>query len=283
MQSKFIATNGIRYHYLEYKGNAPTILLMHGLTANAHAFDGLIKAGLAPKFSVISVDLRGRGLSDKPSLGYSMENHAQDILGILEKLSIQKDQKFIIGGHSFGGYLSMYLGAKYPEKIEKIILMDAGIRMHPNTTEMLKPAMERLTKIYPSFEDYLQQMKQVSFLQNAWSEAMESYYRADVEDFINGKVKPFSRVGNIMEALKAPLELDWKSLFRAVKKPILFIHALGSYGVEGFPPLLPKDAAQETLDLLHDAIYVKVAGNHQTMLYNEGSKQIVEAIRNFIK
>jgi pimeloyl-ACP methyl ester carboxylesterase len=40
---------------------------MHRLTANAHAFDGLIAQGLSPSFNVISIDLRGRGESDQPS------------------------------------------------------------------------------------------------------------------------------------------------------------------------------------------------------------------------
>ena len=56
----FIQTNGIRLHYLQ-RGHGPTIILMHGLTANAHAFDGVIAADLSASFNVISVDLRGRG------------------------------------------------------------------------------------------------------------------------------------------------------------------------------------------------------------------------------
>ncbi|HAK12371.1 MAG TPA: alpha/beta hydrolase, partial [Chitinophagaceae bacterium] len=42
MQSSFVTTNGIQLHYLHFPGDGPTIILMHGLTANAHAFDGLI-------------------------------------------------------------------------------------------------------------------------------------------------------------------------------------------------------------------------------------------------
>jgi len=61
MTSHCIKTNGINIHYLHHQGNEPTIILMPGLTANAHAFDGLIAAGLSPQFNGLSIDLRGRG------------------------------------------------------------------------------------------------------------------------------------------------------------------------------------------------------------------------------
>jgi pimeloyl-ACP methyl ester carboxylesterase len=95
MSEHFVETNGIRLHYIEYKGDGPTIILMHGLTANANAFDGLIAAGLSPAFNVISIDLRGRGQSDKPVDDYTMAAHAKDIIGFLDALGIKMA---VIGG-----------------------------------------------------------------------------------------------------------------------------------------------------------------------------------------
>ncbi|MBC7476018.1 MAG: alpha/beta hydrolase, partial [Candidatus Sericytochromatia bacterium] len=71
MNSKFVKANNINLHYLDFSGENPPIILTHGVTANAHAFDGLINSGLNNKKRVISIDLRGRGLSDKPITGYS--------------------------------------------------------------------------------------------------------------------------------------------------------------------------------------------------------------------
>ena len=62
MNNHTINTNNINLHYLHYEGDQPTIILMHGLTANAHAFDGLMAEGLGAAFHVLSIDLRGRGL-----------------------------------------------------------------------------------------------------------------------------------------------------------------------------------------------------------------------------
>ena len=80
----FAKVNGIKMHYIEYKNDKPKLLLLHGLTANAHAFEGLIQSGLSDHFHVLSIDFRGRGLSDKTPFKYSIRNHAEDIIALLD-------------------------------------------------------------------------------------------------------------------------------------------------------------------------------------------------------
>src|SRR6185437_14750156 len=106
----FINVNNINLHYIDYENDNPPILLMHGLTANAHAFDGLVANCLTTHFRVISPDLRGRGQSDHPAFQYSMEDHALDIIGLLDHLNIDK---VTLAGHSFGGLLGFYIASSY--------------------------------------------------------------------------------------------------------------------------------------------------------------------------
>ena len=73
---QYTTVNGIRLHYLDCPGGDPPLLLLHGLTANAHHFDGLIDAGLSPRYRLLIPDFRGRGLSDKPESGYTIADHA---------------------------------------------------------------------------------------------------------------------------------------------------------------------------------------------------------------
>lgn len=275
--SNFISSNGIKLHYLEYPGNQPTIVLMHGLTANSHAFDGLIAAGLSPKFRVISVDLRGRGLSDKPNRGYSIASHAKDIIGLLDNLGIEEA---ILGGHSFGGLLSVYLARHYPERVDKLILLDAAAQMHPNTREMLEPAMSRLGKTFASFEEYLEKVKNAPY-NSIWEQAMEVYYRADVEDLPNGGVKPRSRPENMSEAVYNVLKQPWLFYLNKIHKPAILINAPGIYTFNA--PLLPEPNARETCEQMQNCRYVAVAGNHQTMLYGDGAMQTVKAITDFLE
>lgn len=277
VESKFIETNGIRLHYMEQGTEGPTLLLMHGLTANAHAFDGLIKAGLSDSFKVISVDLRGRGLSSKPDKGYTMKEHAADIIGMLDALNIRE---VIVSGHSFGGFLGLYLAVYFPEKVSHLIMLDAAVHMHPQTKEMLGPALSRLDQVFSSFDDYLDKVKQAPYL-TFWDEAMWSYYRADVQDLPNGTVTPRSRLENMMEAvLKGSLGEPWEELIGKLNKPVMLINAPGIYTMGN--ALLPRELARETADMINNCRYIEVAGNHQTMLYGDGALQIVKSIQQFI-
>ncbi|MBA2328248.1 MAG: alpha/beta hydrolase [Flavisolibacter sp.] len=274
--SNFVDTNGISLHYLEYKGSGPTIILMHGLTANAHAFNGLIAEGLAPAFHVISVDLRGRGKSDQPSTGYSMKDHAKDILGLMDTLKISSA---IIGGHSFGALLSLYTAANHPERVEKLILIDAAARMHSNTKEMLVPALSRLGQSFSSLDNYIEKVKSAPYL-NFWDPQMASYYKADIKDNGNGTVTPVPQLSHMSEAVNGGLEYPWLEYIQNIKQSSLLINGPGVYTLDA--ALLPEENAMETVNMMQDCLYVKVPGNHQTMLYGKGAKEIVEAIRYFL-
>lgn len=277
MQSNFIETNHIRLHYLCYAGGVPTIILMHGLTANAHAFDGLIAAGLSPAFTVISVDLRGRGLSDQPATGYTMAEHAKDIIGLLDYLQIEKA---IMGGHSYGALLSFYLAAYYPERVDKMILLDAAARMHENTRAMLVPAMSRIGQSFPSFEIYLNQVKTAPYL-TKWDEAMLSYYKADTLQNNDGTVTQRSQPAHIAAAITNVLAEPWMEYITGVTQEAILINGPEVYTLDA--ALLPKENALETVKLMQHCSYTAVPGNHQTMLYGAGAIAITKAITSFLK
>jgi pimeloyl-ACP methyl ester carboxylesterase len=273
----FVETNGIRLHYLHYPGDGPTILLMHGLTANAHAFDGLIAAGLSPTFNILSVDLRGRGQSDQPHDDYTMPTHANDILGLMDALGLEKA---VIGGHSFGALLSFYLAANYPERVEKMILLDAAARMHPNTKEMLTPTLGRLGQVFPSFEAYTDKVKAAPYIE-FWDEQMVSYYRADVTTLDDGSVTPIPKLEHMLQAVNGGLGQPWLEYISGIHHKAILINGPGIYTMEA--ALLPEENARETVEMMKNCTYAKVPGNHQTMLYGAGAKAIVNEIVNFMK
>ena len=85
-----------------------------------------------------------------------MFDHAIDIIGMLDQLAITPIH---IVGHSFGGFLGLYLAIYFPERVKKLVLLDAAVKMHPNTKEMLGPALDRLGKTFDSFDDYINKVK----------------------------------------------------------------------------------------------------------------------------
>lgn len=278
MTDHFITTNGINLHYIEYPAaGKPTLVMLHGLTANAHAFDGLIAKGLNEHYHLVAPDLRGRGLSDKPAFCYTLEDHARDILGMLDLLGIEKAW---LAGHSYGALLSIYLASHYPGRVEKIVLLDAAAEMNPNAAAMLIPSLSRLDINFPSYDAYIAEMKAAP--QNTfWDESMESYYAADGRIREDGTVNPYPNYTNIIEVSMAVGSEPWKEDFAMVKQPAVLINALDEYTLG--EPLLPDFKAKETVELMQDCYYVAVDGNHHTMLYGANAVQVVKAMVQFLK
>ena len=277
MTSKTIQTNHINLHYLDSESVGQTVILMHGLTANAHAFDGLLKEGLGNKYRIISVDLRGRGESDKPTEGYTMKDHAQDILGLMDVLGVEK---CIIGGHSFGALLTFYMAFHHDGRIEKMLLLDAAARLHPQTKEMLIPALSRIGQTYPSFDTYLEKVKSGAYM-TYWEDTMLSYYQADVQTNEDGSVTQRSTPENMTEAiLKGSFGEPWLDYIKAVEQPAILLNGTMNYALNA--PLLPQKFALETVESMKNCQYQEVWGNHQTMLYGQGAKDIVKSIEDFL-
>lgn len=234
-------------------------------------------AGLNSYCNVLAPDLRGRGLSSKPKTGYTMADHAQDLLCLLDSRGIKKA---IIGGHSFGAFLSVYFANHFPERVEKLLILDAAIEMHPNTKEMLGNALGRLGTVYPSFDAYLATVKKAPYL-DQWEEAMTSYYQADVQENADGTVTQRSSLEVILQAIAGLTSEPWLEYFQNLQVPSLLINATGVYAMNA--PLLPKENALKTAALIKGCQYVEVAGNHQTMVYGQGAQEIVNTIKTFIQ
>ena len=271
-----IPVNNININYIDHHSDGPILLLMHGLTGNGHAFDGLIAAGLDKGYRVICPDLRGNGLSDKPAFCYTVEEHVQDILGLISHLG---EKKVYLGGHSFGGFLAFYIAANYPDVVNKLVILDAAKAMNPKAAEMLSKALSRLDTTYHSFDDYIAHVKKAPYL-TFWDPAMCSYYRADVEDLPKGHVKPRGDLMTMTEKSMALATVEWEPTIQMVEQPTLLINALDNYTMG--EPLLPEVIAKETVAMMKNAKYIGVDGNHQTMLYGDGANEIVKGINEFL-
>jgi pimeloyl-ACP methyl ester carboxylesterase len=266
-------------HYLDYPGPAPAIVLLHGLSANANEFGGLLDEGLADDHRVIAPDLRGRGRTGKPGSGYSMGDHAADVIALLDHLGLVK---VIMGGHSFGALLSIYLAAHYPDRISRVIVIDAAIVFHPDTEELLKPSLARLARILPSADAYIAEMRSAPHVSGAWDRALEGYYRAELKQNADGTAQSLTSATAVEQALRAVGQEDWHDLVSRVRHPVLLLNASGEYGPPGSPPLVPPEHALSTAAAFADCTYVPAPGNHLTMVFGRNAAVVRHEIGKFL-
>ena len=118
-----VVINGLTLHYLEWEPRkSPTLLLLHGYLSRAQ-----IWTGFAPEFSrhfrILALNQRGHGDSDwSPDGAYSIDDHFTDLARFIELLDL-KD--LIIMGHSMGGRNALFYTACLPDRVKKLMLVDA--------------------------------------------------------------------------------------------------------------------------------------------------------------
>jgi pimeloyl-ACP methyl ester carboxylesterase len=188
----------------------------------------------------------------------------------------------VLGGHSFGGLLTYYMAAHFPNCVSKCVVIDAPAEVDPTVLEQIKPSLARLEMVAPSWEDYLVRVKAMPYYEGWWDPAIEEFYRADVRVNPDGTVQARSRPENIQAAVEGLLEINWPETVRRIHQPTILLRATDSFGPPGYPPILPEDKAKETMTLLSDGRLLEFPGNHITFMFGKTAKEITKAILSFI-
>jgi pimeloyl-ACP methyl ester carboxylesterase len=115
-----VDTGDLRVNLLE-AGDGDPVLLLHGWPQNNFMWRQVV-SGLAPQYRLLAPDLRGFGETEAPGSGYNGDTFARDQIALLDALGIER-VKLI--GHDWGGWAAMLLGLGYPERIERMIVINA--------------------------------------------------------------------------------------------------------------------------------------------------------------
>jgi 3-oxoadipate enol-lactonase len=109
--------NGIKLYY-ESEGTGEPVILIGGLGSNISSW--AVQMPLYSKyFRVICFDNRGMGRSEKPDIKYTIEMMADDTISLLDNIGIDK-ASFV--GKSMGGMITQWVGMKYPDRVNKLVM-----------------------------------------------------------------------------------------------------------------------------------------------------------------
>jgi pimeloyl-ACP methyl ester carboxylesterase len=118
---KAVMLYGQSIHYYE-AGQGPNLILLHGLGGEANNWAMNI-GPLAEKYHVYAPDQIGFGNSSKPLIEYRIETFVEFLYAFMTALNIPKAT---LVGNSLGGWIAADFAARYPEKVEKLVLVDAA-------------------------------------------------------------------------------------------------------------------------------------------------------------
>ncbi|MFD8073444.1 alpha/beta fold hydrolase [Streptomyces sp. NPDC059718] len=133
--SRIIQAGGIRQHAV-VGGDGPPLLLIHGWPQNWYAWR-MVMPVLARNFTVIAVDQRGIGLTDKPRDGYDTATLANDLAALMDTLG---HERFAVVGHDTGMPIGYALAADHPHRVDRLAVAEAIIPGVTPSPPLLGPA-----------------------------------------------------------------------------------------------------------------------------------------------
>jgi pimeloyl-ACP methyl ester carboxylesterase len=273
-ESRYVSANGLKLHYLDY-GNPskPPLVCIHGLSGNAHNFDGLA-AHLRNDYHVMSIDVRGRGDSAwGPSVEYAPPIYVSDLSVMLETLEI--DRVTLIGT-SMGGIISMIFAGGYPHRVARLVLNDIGPEVNP-------AGLKRITDYFTDAPDDFADMNEVAAYYRANYPFLATVSEAELLEFVRWAVRPAENgrltwkidpaVRNIPRAGTAARPLDMWVPYTRITARTLVIRGADS-------DILAHDTAERMCQVLPGSKLVEVAGVGHAPTLSE--PVAVAAIRAFL-
>jgi len=151
--SQFVSLQGMQVHLRDEgpRDDPEPIVLIHGTSASLHTWDGWT-AALKGERRVIRMDLPGFGLTGPATDGdYSMTRYADFIAALMDQLGVRRA---VLAGNSLGGGVAWRTAVQHPERVSRLVLVDASGYPLQSTSvplgfrlaqiEWLKPVMSRL-------------------------------------------------------------------------------------------------------------------------------------------
>jgi pimeloyl-ACP methyl ester carboxylesterase len=137
---KFATVFGLKIHYQE-AGTGPAVILLHGLGGDASNWASTI-GPLSKKYHVIVPDQVGFGRSDKPLINYGVGTLVDFLDAFMKELKIDRAS---VVGNSLGGWTAAAFALAHPEKVDKLVLVDAAgfsldKNVDPKTLNILNPS-----------------------------------------------------------------------------------------------------------------------------------------------
>jgi len=146
MKPRAVTLDGDRVVY-RVDGKGPVLLLVHGLAGSAETWRHVMPA-LAKGFTVVAPDLLGQGQSDKPRGEYSLGAHANTLRDLMDALG---HKRATVVGQSLGGGVAMQFAYQFPERCERLVLVDSGGLGREVTFYLRMLAVPGFESVFPLF------------------------------------------------------------------------------------------------------------------------------------
>lgn len=262
-----VVANGIKIHYTRTGGDKPPVVLSHGFTDNGLCWTRIAQV-LEKDYDVIMYDARGHGFSDAPEAGYSAEDHAADLAGLIRALDLERPRPMLIG-HSMGAITAAATAANYPELVRCAVLEDPPWRadiLALSAEERMAAAAEWRAGVVELKSKTREEIMAFCRTQNpTWAEV-------ECGPWADSKLQLHLIVFEASHAPRTP----WQDIARQITCPVLLITGDPEMGA-----IVPPEIAQEAAGLWRSGEIAHISGAGHN-IRREQFDRYVEAVTAFL-
>ncbi len=263
-----------KIYYEKNKGDTNKwLIFLHGFGGDLTAWNNTRNYFHDLGISTIALDLRGHGLSDRRNDKnfYKFENFAKDVSLLLAKEGILNP---VIIGHCFGGMVSIYYEAQFPNSSKGLVLVDTSYKPPFFSSNFVTKAFfDRMINLFIKIMPDIKKSGRADYSKFVGSSDLNP--RRILTDILHTSLKTYLQIS------KQLVKLDAKKLLDKILVPTLVIEGEND---SIFPPniarSLSKRIKNSQLDLIEGANHIIVLNNPEDL-----SKSIEQFLRkiNFIK
>jgi pimeloyl-ACP methyl ester carboxylesterase len=264
-----------------FGGGPRLIIAVHGITASLMAWSAVARH-LPDGWSLVAMDLRGRGHSAALPGPYGLGGHAEDVLRVADHVGAGPET--VLTGHSMGAYVAALAAAE--RVFGRVVLVDGGLPLplpdgaDPDATveATLGPAVERLHRTFATPEAYVEFFRSHPAFAGNWNADAEAYVRYDLtgtEGALRSRVAGEAVRQDGRSMLTEPERIG--AALAAIKAPITLLRA-------------PRGLLNQDVGMLPDTLAVPWAArlpgltdevipdcNHYTIMFDDRCASIVAA------
>jgi len=207
--SKEVLVFGQKIQYVE-AGTGPTVILLHGLGGSSVAWSFNI-GPLAEKFHVVVPDQIGFGKSDKPLVNYRIRTYVDFLDQFCKQLKIERAT---LVGNSMGGWIAAMFTASFPDRVDKLVLVDAAGYTPPKDFDMrtlfgLNPTTREGMKILVSKVFYNKAFQSDAAIDQAIAVRLAAGDGYTIKTITESIIRGEDFLDDVVKTIKRPTLIVW--------------------------------------------------------------------------
>jgi len=212
----------LRMRYLDWGGDGPPVMALHGLASSSHWYDIVVPL-LRNHYRIIAPDQRGHGQTTQATTGYDWATLSGDVARLMDHLGMDKAA---VLGHSWGGNVATNMAALYPDRVNRVVMIDGGFLGGKNSRDTNWEEFSQRVRprdVSGKREEFLDRLRVQ--LADCWSDDLERIVQTMVYEDAEGQIRDILHPDNHAQVIRAMWDQPPSTVLPLITCPAMIVAA----------------------------------------------------------